>query len=156
MLLAWTIGPLELVVIIAVILLVLGPSKLPALGESVGKMLRSFRKEMKQIEHDKKQEAERQHCVYNFEEADVPMLLSLFDSYEKESLRIAEKGLVFPAFDLALKCSHTFNLLDARGGISVTERASYINRVRTLSRKCCLQYLKQREERGYPLLANAA
>jgi sec-independent protein translocase protein TatA len=59
MLLAWTIGPLELVVIIAVILLVLGPSKLPALGESVGKMLRSFRKEMKQIEHDKKQEAER-------------------------------------------------------------------------------------------------
>ena len=101
-------------------------------------------------------DAEQQHCVYNFEEADVPMLLGMFESFEKESLRIAEKGLVFPAFDLALKCSHTFNLLDARGSVSVTERASYINRVRTLSRKCCLQYLKQREERGFPLLASAA
>ncbi|HXG22967.1 MAG TPA: glycine--tRNA ligase subunit alpha [Chthonomonadales bacterium] len=100
-------------------------------------------------------EAEYQNCVYNFDEADVSMLLSLFDMYEKESARIVEKGLVYPAFDLALKCSHIFNLLDARGSISVTERASYINRVRILSRKCCLQYLKQREELGFPLLATA-
>jgi glycyl-tRNA synthetase alpha chain len=76
--------------------------------------------------------------------------------FEKESGRIVEKGLVYPAFDLALKCSHVFNLLDARGSISVSERASYINRVRALSRRCCLGYLKQREEAGYPLLKSAA
>lgn len=97
-------------------------------------------------------DAEEQNCVYNFEEANVPMLLGMFENYEKESARVVEKGLVFPAFDLALKCSHIFNLLDARGSVSVTERASYINRVRTLSRKCCLGYLKQREERGFPML----
>jgi glycyl-tRNA synthetase alpha chain len=97
-------------------------------------------------------DAEYQHCVYDFDEADVPMLFALFDMYEKESARVVEKGLVYPAFDLALKCSHVFNLLDARGSISVTERASFINRVRALSRKCCLSYLKQREERGHPLL----
>lgn len=101
-------------------------------------------------------EFERQHCVYNFEEADVTMLFEMFDRYEAESKRVCEKGLVFPAFDLALKCSHIFNLLDARGSISVTERASYINRVRTLSRKCCLLYLKQREEMGWPLLQATA
>jgi glycyl-tRNA synthetase alpha chain len=101
-------------------------------------------------------EAEYQNCVFNFDEADVSMLLSLFEMYEKESTRIVEKGLVYPAFDLALKCSHIFNLLDARGSISVTERASYIHRVRTLSRKCCLQYLKQREELGFPLLSPTA
>ena len=101
-----------------------------------------------EIERD----SEKQHCVYNFEEADVRMLFQLFDMFEQESGRIVEKGLVFPAFDLALKCSHVFNLLDARGSISVSERASYINRVRALSRKCCLGYLKQREEAGFPLL----
>jgi glycyl-tRNA synthetase alpha chain len=98
-------------------------------------------------------DAEYQNCVFNFEEADVSMLFTVFDMYEKESRRIAEKNLVFPAFDLALKCSHLFNLLDARGSISVTERASFINRVRTMSRLCCMQYLKQREEKGFPLCA---
>jgi glycyl-tRNA synthetase alpha chain len=93
--------------------------------------------------------------VYNFEEADVPKLFSLFDAYEQESLRVVDKGLVFPAFDLALKCSHLFNLLDARGSVSVTERATFINRVRTLSRKCCLGYLMQREEKGFPLVREA-
>jgi glycyl-tRNA synthetase alpha chain len=101
-------------------------------------------------------DSEQQHCVYNFEEADVQMLFQLFEMFEKESGRIVEKGLVYPAFDLALKCSHVFNLLDARGSISVSERASYINRVRALSRRCCLGYLKQREEAGYPLLNRAA
>ncbi len=101
-------------------------------------------------------DSEYQNCLYNFDEADVPMLFQLFDMYERESSRIVEKDLVFPAFDLGLKCSHIFNLLDARGSISVTERASYINRVRALSRKCCLRYLKQREERGFPLLAGAS
>jgi glycyl-tRNA synthetase alpha chain len=98
-------------------------------------------------------EAEYQNCLFNFQEADVSMLFSIFDMYEKESHRIVEKGLVYPAFDLALKCSHLFNLLDARGSVSVTERASFINRVRSMSRKCCLQYLRQREEMNYPLLA---
>jgi glycyl-tRNA synthetase alpha chain len=101
---------------------------------------------------ESEKDAEYQNCVYNFEEADVSMLLTMFDLYEKESLRIVEKGLVYPAFDLALKCSHLFNLLDARGSISVTERAAYINRVRTLSRRCCLRFLQQREELGFPLL----
>lgn len=101
-------------------------------------------------------EAEQQNCAYNFDEADVDALLARFEMYERESLRVVEKGLVYPAFDLALKCSHVFNLLDARGSISVTERASYINRVRAMSRKCCLRYLKGREARGYPLLAGAA
>jgi glycyl-tRNA synthetase alpha chain len=100
-------------------------------------------------------DAEIQNCMFNFDEADVDMLFKLFDMYEKESARIVEKDLVFPAFDLALKCSHVFNLLDARGSISVTERASFINRVRALSRKSCLKYIKQREERGFPLLASA-
>jgi len=98
-------------------------------------------------------ESEYQNCLFNFEEANVDMLFTLFDMYETESLRVVEKDLVFPAFDLALKCSHVFNLLDARGSISVTERASFINRVRALSRKCCLRYIKQREERGHPLLS---
>jgi len=102
---------------------------------------------------DVEKDAEQQHSVYNFDEADVDMLFELFGMCERESLRIVEKGLVFPAFDLALKCSHTFNLLDARGSISAAERASFINRVRTLSRKCCLAYLKQREQRGFPLLS---
>ncbi len=101
---------------------------------------------------DTEKDSEYQHCVYNFEQADVAMLFGLFDTYEKESQRICAEGLVYPAFDLALKCSHTFNLLDARGSISVTERAAYINRVRALSRKCCLGYLQQREEAGYPLI----
>ncbi|MCC6728981.1 MAG: glycine--tRNA ligase subunit alpha [Chthonomonadales bacterium] len=101
-------------------------------------------------------EAEQQNCAYNFDEADVDALLARFEMYERESLRVVENGLVYPAFDLALKCSHVFNLLDARGSISVTERASYINRVRAMSRKCCLRYLKEREARGYPLLAGVA
>ena len=71
---------------------------------------------------------------YNFEEADVEELKKQFSSYEKESLRLIEKGLVLPAYDQCLKCSHTFNLLDARGAISVAERTAYIGRVRKLAR----------------------
>lgn len=101
-------------------------------------------------------DGEAQHCVYNFEIADVKMLRNLFDMYEAESKRVCEAGLVWPAFDLALKCSHIFNLLDARGSVSVTERATYINRVRALSRRCCLGYLKQREEAGFPMVSAPA
>ncbi len=89
---------------------------------------------------------------YNFEEADTGMLFQLFDMYEKESLRLTEKELVFPAYDFVLKGSHAFNLLDARGAISVTERASYIGRVRNMAKLCAEGYVKQREKLGFPLL----
>ncbi|RLA80214.1 MAG: glycine--tRNA ligase subunit alpha [Deltaproteobacteria bacterium] len=89
---------------------------------------------------------------YNFEEADVEMLFRLFEMYERESKRLISKGLVLPAYDYCLKCSHTFNLLDARGALSVTERTAYILRVRELARGCAELYLKGREEKGYPLL----
>ncbi len=89
---------------------------------------------------------------YNFEEADTEMLFQLFDMYEKESHRLIEKELVFPAYDFVLKGSHTFNLLDARGAISVTERAGYIGRVRNMSKLCAEGYVKQREKLGFPLL----
>ena len=89
---------------------------------------------------------------YNFEEADTDMLFQLFNMYEQESLRLAEKKLVFPAYDFVLKCSHTFNLLDARGAISVTERAGYIGRVRNMAKLCAVAYVEQREKLGFPLL----
>ncbi len=89
---------------------------------------------------------------YNFEEADTDMLFQLFTMYEKESVRLVEKKLVFPAYDFVLKCSHTFNLLDARGAISVTERAGYIGRVRNMARLCAAAYVEQRERLGFPLL----
>ncbi|MBM4387316.1 MAG: glycine--tRNA ligase subunit alpha [Deltaproteobacteria bacterium] len=88
---------------------------------------------------------------YNFEEADTSLNFEGFKSMEKECLRLLEKGLMLPAYDCCLKCSHTFNLLDARGAISVAERQAYIGRVRNLARKCAAAYLKLREEMGFPL-----
>ncbi len=90
--------------------------------------------------------------TYNFEVADVDMLLQLFGRYEAEAKQIIEKNLVLPAYDYCVKCSHTFNLLDARGAISVTERTGYIGRIRNLARACANAYVKQREEMGFPLL----
>jgi glycyl-tRNA synthetase alpha chain len=90
--------------------------------------------------------------TYNFELADIGMLRELFNMYEAESIRMAEKGLVLPAYDYCLKCSHTFNMLDARGAISVAERTSYIGRVRNLAKLSAEGYLKQREALGYPLI----
>lgn len=97
-------------------------------------------------------ENEVQHSGYNFEFADTDMLFQLFDMYEKECKSINEKGLPLPAYDYCLKCSHTFNLLDARNAISVTERTSYIVRVRNLAKMCAENYLAHREELGFPLL----
>ncbi|WP_019132557.1 glycine--tRNA ligase subunit alpha [Peptoniphilus obesi] len=94
---------------------------------------------------------EYEQSKYSYEISDVDMLMTLFDTYEKESLRIIEQGLVLPAYDYCLKCSHVFNLLDARGSISVSERTGFISRVRNLARAVALQYLKEREEMGYPL-----
>jgi glycyl-tRNA synthetase alpha chain len=86
-------------------------------------------------------ENERQFSTYNFEVADVEMLLQLFAAYEKECRHALESDLVLPAYDLVLKCSHLFNLLDARGAISVTERHGYILRIRDLAKRCCAAYL---------------
>lgn len=97
-------------------------------------------------------QSEVEFSRYNFEEADVEMLFRLFDMYEKESEQLARRGLVLPAYEYCLKCSHTFNLLDARKAISVTERTSFIGRVRNLAGLCARGYLKQREEMGFPLL----
>ena len=96
--------------------------------------------------------SEVEGSTYNFDEADIEMLFKLFDMYEHESKRLIEKGLVLPAYDYCLKCSHTFNLLDARNAISVTERTQYIGRIRNLAKMCAEKYLKQREKLGFPLL----
>ena len=85
---------------------------------------------------------EQQYSAYNFEVADVDMLLGLFKTYADECRRTLDAGLVLPAYDYVLKCSHAFNLLDARGAISVTERQGYILRVRALAKGCCAAYIE--------------
>jgi glycyl-tRNA synthetase alpha chain len=97
---------------------------------------------------------EVEQSTYNFEKADVSVLFDLFDKYESESLTQIGNRLILPAYEYCLKCSHTFNLLDARGAISVTERTGYIARIRNLARQAAEGYLKQREELGFPLLKN--
>lgn len=95
------------------------------------------------------------YSEYNFKVADTDMLFMFFDAYEKEAIRVVEAGLVQPAYDYVLKCSHTFNLLDARGAISVTERTHYIARVRNMARLCAQAYVAQREALGYPMIKDA-
>jgi glycyl-tRNA synthetase alpha chain len=99
--------------------------------------------------------SEVEWSIHNFEAADVAMQRGLFEAYERESLRLVAEGLVLPAYDYCLKCSHTFNILDARGAIGVTERTHFIGRVRALARRVAEAYLKQREEMGFPLLRQA-
>lgn len=98
----------------------------------------------------KQNEIEQSH--YNFEIADTDMLFKLFAMYEKEAGRILDAGFVLPAYDYVLKSSHTFNLLDARNAISVTERTGYISRVRALACRCAEAYRAQREKMGFPLM----
>lgn len=97
-------------------------------------------------------QGEIEQCTYNFEASNPEMLFTLFGLYEQEAGALVEKGLVTPSLDYVLKCSHTFNLLDARGVISVTERTRYIGRIRNLARKVAHLYLEQREQLGFPLL----
>ena len=97
-------------------------------------------------------QSEVEYSKYHFEGANVETLFSLFDAYEKEALACLESGLILPAVDYVLKCSHTFNVLDARGVISVTERVGYIERVRRLAQRTARAYVTQREEMGHPLL----
>ena len=99
---------------------------------------------------------EVQFSAYNFEEADVSMLSSTFQAFADESRRLIDKGLVLPAYDYCIKTSHLFNLLDARGAISVAERTGYIARVRALARQCAEGYLVEREKLGHPLLKRTA
>jgi len=99
--------------------------------------------------------AEFEHSKYSFEVADTKLLFTLFDEYEAEAKRLLDIGLILPAYDYVLKCSHAFNILDARKAISVTERTGFIGRVRNLARLVAQGYLKQREELGYPLLKKA-
>ena len=101
---------------------------------------------------DIRHQAEVEQSRYNFEEADIQMLFNLFNIYEKEARRLIEIELPLPAYDYILKCSHTFNLLDARGAISVSERTGYISRVRNIARLCAEEYVKQREKLGFPLI----
>jgi len=101
-------------------------------------------------------QGEVDYSHYNFNVADIETLLTMFQLSEREALRVLEKRLVQPAYDYVLKCSHLFNLLDARGAISVTERTAYIGRIRNLARSVAKEYLAQRERLGYPLLKDAA
>ena len=97
-------------------------------------------------------QSEVEYSTYNFEHANVDMLFDLFSTYEKETHACLDAGLVLPATDHVLKCSHTFNMLDARGVISVTERVSYIERVRRLAQRIARAYVTQREEMEHPLM----
>jgi glycyl-tRNA synthetase alpha chain len=99
---------------------------------------------------------EVEQSKYNFEHADVDELFRQFDAHEKECLRILEVKLALPAYERMLKASHTFNLLDARKAISVTERQRYILRVRTLARGVAEAYHASREALGFPMLRGTA
>jgi glycyl-tRNA synthetase alpha chain len=95
---------------------------------------------------------EVEQSTYNFEFSGVDVLLGQFDTYETEAQRLIDANLALPAYEMILKASHTFNLLDARGAISVTERAAYIGRIRHLSRAVAKTYYEARERLGFPML----
>lgn len=97
-------------------------------------------------------QTEVEFSKYNFDLADTNLHFNLFEMYEKEALNLLKSGVVLPAYDYCLKCSHSFNMLDARRALSVTERTVYIARVRNISRKCAEGYLKLRETMEFPLL----
>ncbi|MFV0664816.1 glycine--tRNA ligase subunit alpha [Denitromonas sp.] len=98
---------------------------------------------------------EVEQSTYNFEHANVDFLFSLFSGYESEAKRLMEANLALPAYEMVLKAGHSFNLLDARGAISVTERAAYIGRIRNLSRSVAAAYFASREALGFPMLGEA-
>lgn len=96
--------------------------------------------------------AEYEHSRYAFELSDSAMLQRHFDEFEAEARRLLTEGLCLPAYDFILRCSHTFNLLDARGAIALAQRAAYISRVQQLARQAAAVFSAQREEAGFPLL----
>jgi len=97
-------------------------------------------------------QAEVEFSTFNFEEANVEKLIFFFATYEEEAMRLLDKQLILPAYDYCLKCSHTFNLLDARKAISVAERTRYIGRIRNIARRVAAGYIEQRDRMGHPLL----
>jgi glycyl-tRNA synthetase alpha chain len=97
-------------------------------------------------------QAEREFSAFHFEQADVALHFDIFEKYQREALRMIEARLILPAYDYVIKCSHVFNILDARGAISVSERTSYIARIRDLARRVAEAYVDQRRELGFPLL----
>jgi glycyl-tRNA synthetase alpha chain len=98
---------------------------------------------------------EVEQSKYNFEHSNVNWLLQQFNDYESEAQRLMQAELPLPGFEMVMKCSHTFNLLDARGAISTTERAAYIGRVRALARRVAQSYYDAREKLGFPMLKTA-
>ncbi len=98
---------------------------------------------------------EKDNCKFNFEESDPNRLSNLFDLYEQEAKALIHKKLSAPALDFVLKCSHTFNLLEARGAISVTERTAIIGRIRKLARNVAEIWINERENLGFPLIKNS-
>ncbi len=97
-------------------------------------------------------QSEIEQCTYNFEASNPELLFKLFELYEQEGSQLLGRKLVVPSLEYVLKCSHTFNLLDARGVIAVTERTRYIGRIRQLAREIAQLYLEQRERLGFPLM----
>ena len=95
---------------------------------------------------------EVEQSTYNFEQSNAPKLFEQFAFFEGEAKRLLEAKLPLPGYEMILKAAHTFNLLDARGAISVTERAAYIGRIRTLSRLVAQAYVESREALGFPML----
>jgi glycyl-tRNA synthetase alpha chain len=101
-------------------------------------------------------QSEVEYSGFHFEHADTALNFELFDRFEAESRRLVAADLVLPGYDYCMKCSHVFNILDARGAISVTERQRYIGRVRGMARACAEGYVRSRARLGFPLLSGAA
>ena len=97
---------------------------------------------------------EKNQCSFNFNDSNPTNIRKLFDIYQEEANNLVKKNLTFPALDFVLKCSHSFNLLDARGVISVTDRAQYIEKIRKLAKDVALSWINERELLKYPLLKN--
>jgi len=105
---------------------------------------------------DMRYQFEYENSKYSFELADLEKHFAWFDQYEEEAGKVLDAGLVLPAYDYVLKCSHVFNVLDSRGAISTTERMAYILRVRNLARRCAEVFVQNRKDLGYPLLKKEA
>lgn len=98
------------------------------------------------------QQPEYEHSVYTFDESNLDLLFELMEAYEKEATLLIEKGLVHPAYDYVLKTSHIFNLIDARGAVSATDRPAYLARIRKMARNIAKSFLNERAKLDFPLL----
>ena len=101
-------------------------------------------------------ESEKEFSSFHFEAADLDLYFEIFERYQRQAVRMLERELILPSYDYVLKCSHIFNILDARGAISVSERTSYIGKIRDLARKIAESYVARRESLGYPLIKDSA